>query len=210
MSTELLGEHAYTKDGVIGTIWIVSSPTKRFYTQGVASPPFVKKWDGAAGVACDDIAFTSSDRSAYVNNFPQDAGTRPPGPVLGLCFATGAFDFGPYNLLGTANGIFYDVYSVNLPGTQNGGASVPTVGKEGGKTRMKPSSPMASLTSTGGSVTTVDLATGQLNTVFGPHTLYGLPMIGVAISVSSYKTGNPQQNYASGFRLQSKRRITTP
>ena len=210
MSTELLGEHAHTKDGVIGTTWVVSVPTKRFYTQGDATPPFVRKWDIATGVACDDATFTSADRNAYVDRIPPDVGTRPPGPILGLCFATGALNFDPYNVYGTANGIFYDVFAVNRPGTQNGGSDVIIAGKEGGKTRLKPSSLSATLTSISGSVTTVDLATGQLNTVFGPHTLYGLPMIGVAFSQSSFKTGNPQQNYASGFRLQSTRRITTP
>jgi len=95
-------------------------------------------------------------------------------------------------------------------GNQNGGNYVDVPGKEGGKTRLRPSSPLARLIAASGSIAGVDAATGVVSVTTGPHTFYDLPMIGVALTQSSFRTGNPQQNYASGFRLQSTRRITSP
>ncbi len=216
MATELLGEHAYTADGVIGTTWLVTSPTKRFYTQVTPSAPFARAWDGTNGTACEDISFVSADRNAFIDTRVPDSGTRPPEPLKGFCFVSGTLSFGGVNqdggelLFGSLNTIRAGEFNAGRPGTQNGGNVVMFAGKEGGKTRLKPSSSLAALTSASGSVTSVDVATGQLTTVFGSHTLYGHPMIGVAVTQSSFKTGNPQQNYASGFRLQSIRRITTP
>ena len=210
MSLELLGEHAYTKDGIIGTTWIVSMPTKKFYTQSAATLPFSRAWDRNVGVACDAVIFRSFDRNAVIPVTSDDFGTRPPAPPAPtLCYSTVAVSFGGVTARGTEL-LFGSANALPFNGAQNLGSDVPSSGKEGGKTRLIPIFSAASLVSAGGSVTTVDAITGQLTTAFGPHTLYGLPMIGVAFTQSSFKLGNPQQNYASGFRLQSTRRITTP
>ena len=210
MSMELLGEHAYTRDGVIGTTWIVSMPTKKFYTQSIATTPFSGPWDRSVGMACDAVIFRSFDRNAVIPSVSDDFGTRPPSPPAPtLCYSTVAVSFGGVTAVGT-DLLFGSTNAFGVMGAQNLGNDVATPGKEGGKTRLIPIFSAASLASSSGSVTTVDAITGQPATTFGPHTLYGLPMIGVAFSQSSFKTGNPQQNFASGFRLQSTRRITTP
>ncbi len=215
MSTELTGEHAYTKDAIINTTWIVAAPSKKFYTQGVAVPPFVRPWNVNAGTACTDLTIASWDRNSYLDFFDGCGFLCPPGPPPpAMCYATNAVSFGGVTAkgkdltFGSGNLIFNGQQS--YIGIQNLGVDFSSVGKEGGKTRLMASLPESKLVAESGSVTSVDLATGQLTTVFGSHTLYGLPMIGVAFSQSSFKTGNPQQNYASGFRLQSTRRITTP
>ena len=215
MSTELLGEHAYTADAIIGTTWIFVAPTKGFYTQVVATPPFVRPWNMSSGSACTDLNVISADRNSYVGSFDGCGFVCPPAPPPpAICYAANAVSFGGVTVDGSdltfgSRNVMSNGYGYLL-GIQNGGGPVPSVGKEGGKTRLIASSPLSTLVSASGSVTTVDATTGQLITVYGPHTLYGLPMIGVAFSRSSFKTGNPQQNYASGFRPQSTRRITTP
>ena len=218
MSDELLGEHAYTVDSSIATTWVITAPTKRFYTQGIAARPFAYPWDGNKGAACTEVLLYSYDRNTTSPVGNVDCSLCPPlRPISerGICQAAAVLSFAGINAQGgdflfDSKHLIVDANLFAFMGAQNAGASVARAGREGGKTRVKPDSQSASLQATSGSITIVDLATGQLNTVFGPHTLYGLPMIGVAFSQSAFKTGNPQQNYASGFRLQSTRRITTP
>ncbi len=207
MSEQLMGEHAYTADATIATTWVVVTPTKRFYTQRNATAPFMRAWDAVAGTACDDATLSSTDRNAVVLSSPDEFSANPPRPPNeAMCFVAQVIGFG-YNetMFGAKN-----IYGRGFYATQSGGLDVATAGKEGGKTQEQPASPLARLVSLSGSVASVDPATGIVSVVPGPHTFYGLPMIGVAFSASSFKAGNPQQNFASGFRLNSTRRITTP
>ena len=50
--------------------------------------------------------------------------------------------------------------------------------------------------------------TGVAVTTTGPQTYFGLPTIGFVLAGSQYKTGNPQQNYASSYGLRFQRTIT--
>lgn len=211
MSEQLLGEHAYTLDGVIGTTWVIATPTKRFYTQGTATAPFASAWDPNAGLACDGIVLTSFDRDAYPEPPHDDFSARPQAPPnQGLCFLADALSFGGVTrdgkelTFGAKN-----IYGAGYVGTQNKGNGAFSAGQEGGKTRLRPSSPLAQLTSVSGSIVSVDPLTGAVSVSAGQHTFYGLPMISVAFTQSSFKVGNPQQNFASGYRLQSMRRITS-
>ena len=207
MSAQLMGEHAYTADATLATTWVVATPTKRFYTQGTVTAPFMRAWDAIAGSACDDATLSSTDRNAVLLPPPDEFSANPPRPPNpAMCFVAEVIGFG-YNeaMFGSKN-----IYGRGFYATQSGGLDVATAGKEGGKTQVQPASPLARLVSQSGTVASVDSATGVVLVVSGPHTFYGLPMIGVAFSASSFKAGNPQQNFASGFRLNSTRRITTP
>jgi hypothetical protein len=211
MTNQLLGEHAYTTDGVIGTTWVINMPTKRFYTQSAAAAPFGTAWASQTGTACDEVTLSSSDRDGVSLPGGDDFSARPPPPLfMGLCFTAqilgfGGSYFGRDAMFGSKN-----VYGAGYAAQQNGGWQVPIAGKEGGKTRLFPSAASAQLTATGGSVVSIDTVSGVVALTGGNHTFYGLPMVGVALSLSSFKTGNPQQNFASGFRLNSTRRITSP
>ena len=209
MNEHLLGEHAYTSDSSIGTTWVVTDPTKRFYTQGASAPPFSSAWNGSAGNACDEIELISSDRAGIVLDESTDFGVRPFRPLRALCFAAGTLNFGGVTTTGREL-IFNSTNSYAYSAGQDGGHFAVPVGMEGGKTRLTPKTSFALLTSISGSVISVDAVTGTASIAVGPHTFYGLPMIGVAFTQSSLKLGNPQQNYASGYRLQSTRRITSP
>ena len=209
MNEQLLGEHAYTSDSSIGTTWVVTDPTKRFYTQGASAPPFSSAWNGSAGNACDEIELISSDRAGIVLDESTDFGVRPFRPLRALCFAAGTLNFGGVTTTGREL-IFNSTNSYAYSAGQDGGHFAVPVGMEGGKTRLTPKTSFALLTSISGSVISVDAGTGTASIAVGPHTFYGLPMIGVAFTQSSLKLGNPQQNFASGYRLQSTRRITSP
>lgn len=215
MSNELLGEHAFTVEGTIGTSWVVVTPTKRFYTQGVVEAPFSHMWDGSVGASCDEIAILSYDREGY--SLPDDGCgyvCPPPPTPQGLCYSASILSFGglAYSggdiVFGSLNNINYGHFEFR--GAQNGGASVAVAGKEGGKTRLQVSSSVAQLVAVGGSIASIDQATDMVSLATGLHAFHGLPMIGVVFTQSSFRLGNPQQNFASGSRLQSTRRITTP
>ena len=215
MSAELLGEHAYTKDTTINTTWVVAAPSKRFYTQGKATPPFVRPWNGSTGQACTEITVASWDRNSYKDFFDGCGFLCPPAPPpAAVCYVTSVVSFGGVTFDGTdptfASGNVMTNSYLYYIGIQNYGADVPQVGKEGGKTRLIASLPQSTLVAESGSVTGFDATTGLVSTVTGPHTLYGLPMIGVAFTQSLFRVGNPQQNFASGYRLQSTRRVTSP
>lgn len=209
INEQLVGEHAFTADGTIGTTWVVASPTKRFYTQGDATAPYSQGWDGNFGVACDVTTHTSFDRDSIPRDESCGFPECPPASRPALCFAANTISFGGVASNGT-DLMFGSSNAIGYRGNQNGGDDVAVPGKEGGKTRLRPSSPLARLIAASGSIASVDPVTGVVSVTTGPHTLYGLPMIGVAFNQSSFRTGNPQQNYASGFRLQSTRRITSP
>jgi hypothetical protein len=211
MTNQLLGEHAYTIDGVIGTTWVMNTPTKRFYTQGVATPPFGAAWATQTGAACDEVMLYSTDRDGVTINFSDDFSARPPlPPFMGLCFTAQVLGFGGSYYGRDAMFGSKNIYGGGYAAQQNGGSLVITAGKEGGKTRLVPSAAGAQLASLSGSVASMDTLTGAVTLTSGKHTFYGLPMVGVVLSFSSFKTGNPQQNFASGFRLNSTRRITSP
>ncbi len=208
MTEQLMGEHAFTVDGTIATTWAIAMPTKRFYTQGIATEPYSKPWDGTTGTACDDMTLTSFDRESVLAD--ESCGfVCPPSRRRALCFGANALSFGGVNSAG-GDLTFGSTSTYGYVGNQNGGGAVVVPGKEGGKTRLRPSSPLARLIAASGSIASVDAVTGVVSVATGPHTFYGLPMIGVAFNQSSFRTGNPQQNYASGFRLQSTRRVTSP
>ncbi len=215
MNTELLGEHAHTLDQTINTTWVVAAPSKRFYTQGNAAPPFVRPWNGSTGQACTEITVASWDRNSYKDIFDGCGFVCPPAvPPAALCYATTVVSFGGVTFDGTdltfaSGNVMTNGYQSYI-GIQNYGAPALQAGKEGGKTRLIASLPQSMLVAESGSVTTVDASTGLVSTVFGSHTLYGLPMIGVAFTQSLFRVGNPQQNFASGYRLNSTRRITSP
>ena len=204
MTEQLRGEHAYTVDNTIATSWVITMPTKRFYTQSAAVAPFTSSWDTSNGSACEDIGLLSFDRESSPDSVDTcGLGVCPPPPRRALCAAATSVVSGTASLFGEGN-------AYGFAPIQNFGNSVTKAGKEGGRIVLTPSSTAAKFSSTTGQTAKIDAATGDVAISSGAHAFYGLPMIGLAFTQSSFKTGNPQQNYASGFRLQSTRRITTP
>jgi hypothetical protein len=209
MHDSVYGEYAFTKDGIIGTDWVVTMPTKREYVNSVtATPPFQRPWSTTEGISCDDVSLASTDREEYVGTTNDDFSPRPPGAKgNALCYEANVISFGGV----TATGASLTLGSLNDVGVspiQNQGADVLTAGKEGGWLELKFINPNAILVGAGETIVT----SGALATTSGviPQTYAGLPVVGFAISGASFKTGNPQQNYSNSYSLKASRKITSP
>ncbi len=206
MHDSVYGEYAFTKDGIIGTDWVVTMPTKREYVNSVAArPPFQRPWSTTDGIACDDVSLSSTDREEFVGSVNDDFSPKPPGAKgNALCYEANVISFGGV----TATGASLTLGSLNDVGVspiQNQGADVLTAGKEGGWLQLTFTNVNAVLVGSGETIVT----SGALATTSGiiPQTYVGLPVVGFAISGASFKTGNPQQNYSNSYSLKASRKI---
>ncbi|MEO7254027.1 MAG: hypothetical protein ABIZ64_07280 [Casimicrobium sp.] len=206
MHDNVYGEYAFTKDGIIGTDWVVTMPTKREYVNSVAAtPPFQRAWSTTEGISCDDVSLTSTDREEFVGTTNDDFSPRPPGAKgNALCYEANVISFGGVSGAGAS----LTLGSTNVVGIttiQNQGADVLTAGKEGGWLQLTFQNVNALLVGSGEVITTAGAAASTSGTV--SQTYYGLPVVGFAISGASFKTGNPQQNYSNSYSLKASRKI---
>lgn len=206
MHDNIYGEYAFTGDAVIGTDWVVTMPTKNQYVSSASVVrPFQNRWDSTNGVSCDDVTLTSTDREEFVGVTNDDFSPRPPAAKgNALCYEANVISFGGVSSAG-ASLVMGSTNDVGIKPVQNQGADVPTPGKEGGWLALNFAYVNAKMVGTG----TVTTTTGGTPTTSASanQTYYGLPVVGFAISGSSYKIGNPQQNYSNSYSLKFSRKI---
>jgi hypothetical protein len=206
MHDNVYGEYAFTEDGIVGTDWVITMPTKNQYvnTASVLSP-FQRVWDSKEGISCDDVILSSTDREEFVGVTNDDFSPRPPAARgNSLCYEANVISFGGVTAAGGSK-VLGSTNVVGINPIQNAGGSPTAVGKEGGWLQLTFTNPLATLvgvgtvtTTTGGAPTTSAAAT---------QTYFGLPVVGFAISSASFKTGNPQQNYSNSYSLKFSRKI---
>lgn len=200
MHSAVYGEYAYTTDKVIGTDWVITMPTKNQYVNATSVlPPFQSVYDRSSGTSCDDVTLLGYDREEVTSSSPDDFSPRPPSGKNQLCYEANVVSFGGTSSLASTN-------VANVNPIQNGGVEVMVAGKEGGWLELAFTAATAQLGTSSGTITTT--STGAPVTTTGPQTYFGLPTIGFVFSGSSYKTGNPQQNYSSSYGLRFQRTIT--
>ena len=200
MHSSVYGEYAFTKDNVIGTDWIITMPTKNQYVSATSViTPFQNAYSTSSGTSCDDVSLVGYDREEVTSSTPDDFSPRPPSGRNSLCYEANVVSFGGTSVLSSTN-------VANVNPIQNGGVEVLAAGKEGGWLELAFTAPTAQYGTSSGSITTT--GTGVAVTTTGPQTYFGLPTIGFVLAGSQYKTGNPQQNYASSYGLRFQRTIT--
>ena len=201
MHSAIYGEYAYTSDKVIGTDWVITMPTKNQYVTATSVlTPFQSPYNTSLGQSCDDVSLLAYDREEGTSTTPNDFSPLPPSGRNQLCYEANVVAFGGPSTLASTN-------SVSIPSPiQNGGLEVAVAGKEGGWLELGFTATTAQYGTPTGSITTT--STGVAVTTTGPQTYFGLPTIGFALSASSYKAGNPQQNYSSSYGLRFQRTIT--
>ena len=209
MHDNVYGEYAYTTDGVIGTDWIVTMPTKNQYVNFASTPvpPFQNIWDKTNGVSCDDVALNSTDREEFIGITNDDFSPRPPAAKgNSLCYEANVISFGGVSASG-ASLVTGSLNDVGIKPVQNQGLDVAVAGKEGGWLALSFTNPGAFIAGTGEIINT-SLSTGATTTGVGtPLTYFGLPVVGFAMSGAAFKTGNPQQNYSNSYSLKFSRKI---
>jgi len=206
MHDNVYGEYAFTADGVIGTDWVITMPTKNQYVNSATvARPFQRVWDTTAGISCDDVSLTSTDREEFVGVTNDDFSPRPPASKgNSLCYEANVISFGGVSSSG-ASLVLGSTNDVGITPVQNQGVAVATPGKEGGWLSLTFTNVNATLVGTGTVTTT---ATGTPTpSAAAAQTYFGLPVVGFAISSSAYKTGNPQQNYSNSYSLKFSRKI---
>jgi len=230
MRDRVMGEYAFTTDGVIGTDWIITMPTKRYHANSSTSnavytvpvPPFSVLWNGntgGAGTSCDTIGFTGVDR--------EEAGATAGGAIFSpappgssgsaLCYEANVISFGAL-ATDKASRVTSSVNFAGLGATaaiQNGGVSPIPVGKEGGWGRLTfPNGAMNTSQVTLGyaapnafnSTTAISLINVTQSTTSNT-TYFGLPIVGFVFSGAAYNAGNPAQNYSNSYHLVYGRKI---
>ena len=206
MHDNVYGEYAFTADGVIGTDWVITMPTKNQYVNSSsARQPFQRPWSTTDGISCDDVTLTSTDREEFIGSVNDDFSPRPPAARgNALCYEANVISFGGVSSTG-ASLVLSSTNDVGVKPVQNQGVDVATPGKEGGWLALTFIAPTARMVGSG----TVTTTTGGSPSTSGValQTYVGLPVVGFAISSSSYKTGNPQQNYSNSYSLKFSRKI---
>lgn len=199
MHSNVYGEYAFTKDNVIGTDWVITMPTKNQYVTATSvSTPFQSAYNTTSGTSCDDVSLIGYDREEVTSSTPDDFSPRPPSGRNSLCYEANVVTFGGTSALSSVN-------TANVNPIQNGGTDVLVAGKEGGWLELAFTATTAQYATATGSITTT--STGTPVTTTGPQTYVGLPTIGFVFAGSSYKLGNPQQNYSSSYGLRFQRTI---
>lgn len=225
MQAKVMNEYAHTGDGVIGTDWVMTMPTKRFYVNStVALPPFQSPWNGktskddfgvadtdreefsATSVSTDDFSPGPTGSAADCTGTSQNSSSIPLQTVVAsLCYEANVLGFGKIqssaksNVLGSTN--FFNLVTA----VQNSGNAVNAPGNEGGWAAV--TFPVTtsgahqlvanSANSATGATAVVNLAAPTAPAAqYGVVTYGGLPVIGFAI-VQAKKTGSDR--YASSY-----------
>ena len=208
LSSSINGEYAFTTNGVLSNVFVVTQPTKPYYVYSADPAPYQRPFTPSAGSACDDGSFTSTDREEFIGSPPDDF-SRPPGyvPPLQWCGTANVIGFSSYGgSIAAAPTAFDSPRSRRLSVVQNQGLPAP-LGREGGRIEMGATAPTAVLVPTSSFVFARSNATGELAWTPATHTYYGLPMIGFALSVAKYSAGSPQQNFGNLNALSTQRDI---
>jgi hypothetical protein len=166
MHQQIMNEFILDSGTKSGTDWVMTMPTKHFYTAngtGLASKLFQRNFNKTA-FACDDVSFEVFDREEFTA--PTSFSPPPPTQTTSLCYEATVGTFSNSHLLGSKN-------EVNAPvAFQNGWARIgfPLI----------PGAPNAHLLVNINNGTTVTTIGGGSATV-ASATYFGLPVIGFAV-----------------------------
>lgn len=211
MHSQVMGEYAFTSDGVIGTDWVLTMPTKREYvfinSVGRANTdPFENAWSTKLGISCDEVALNSTDREEYVGTAVDDFSPKPPGsPGNALCYEANVISFSA-DTAATSSSVLGSTNFAGIDPIQNAGATSVPLGKEGGWLDLSFVNPNAILASAGGQSISTLSATAQ--PIPGAHTYFGLPVIGFSVSDFVAGAGTATVNYNSSSGLRFSRSIS--
>lgn len=119
MADAVLNEFASDGVGAL-TSWIVTYPTKHFYTDGVAVNPFSNDFVANGGQSCDDISFTMYDREEKTVTVSTGNVFSPApngaGPAQ-LCYEANVITFNGANIFGSGtNRLDIDTTAVGTAG----------------------------------------------------------------------------------------------
>jgi hypothetical protein len=208
MHDKVMGEYAFTSDGVIGTDWVITMPTKREYVFNRApfTEPFQNSWSNKLGIACDDVSLGSTDREEFVGVTLDDFSPRPPqAPGNALCYEANVISFGAA-ASDTASSVLGSTNFAGISPVQNAGASTIPQGKEGGWLTVTFIDPSAVLGSSGGSA--ISTLSPAITPVSGSHTYRGLPVIGFSVSDYNGGASAAAANYNASGSLKFTRSIS--
>ena len=218
-TSSLYTEYAFSQDQVLNTLVMMTMPTKPYYV--LSDPlapslgPFASLWDKTLAQSCDNLGPSAYTREEITPSEPDDFGTRPPRPPSLVCAVA--------NPLISLTNLFYFVYgfpktddptffasplALGFMAIQNGGAAVPTPGKEGGWAEFAWTAFAARLQPLEAAVHRRNAA-GTLAWQPVKIAISGLPVIGFTLSQAAFQTGSPQQNYGDAVPLRSVKTIST-
>lgn len=222
MHAKVMNEYAHTGDGVIGTDWVLTMPTKRFYVNStVAIPPFQSPWNGKTSK--DDFGVADTDREEYsaTSVSTDDFSPGPTGSaadctgtssntssvplqsvVASLCYEANVLGFGKIQSSSKSNVLSSSNFFNLVTAVQNSGNAVNSPGAEGGWAAVTfpvigNAHKLVAAPANAGTTAVVNLAAPTAAAAqYGTVTYGGLPVIGFAI-VQAKKTGSDR--YASSY-----------
>jgi hypothetical protein len=207
MVDSLRGE--YARDGVFATDWVITAPTKPFYTNpgnsdftgftSGAMGPFAKVWDGATGLACSPVSRTAYDRETKLSVI---ATTPVPNATeTSLCWTSTVASFN--NASASTSSFLRSVNTMNFPVfTGSTSASGYATLSLNGDTSASSKLYLESLPS---SRITVGKSNVADQTLAGSIRFFGLPVIGVSIVAAKF--GNSTDNFNSSSSLAGRQSI---
>jgi hypothetical protein len=172
-----------------GTDWILTFPTKRFYTRnGTGSAPrlFQRNFNDGAG-ACDDVDLRIFDREEKTTSTPVTFSPPPPTPTTSICWEANIITFNNSNVLESKN-----VANINTA-NQNGWLRLGFIRSTSARFHT-----LANITNTTHVWGSSGFSTGLTKTYLG------LPVVGFAVQSFSNGTliiggGNVLANYGGNF-----------
>ena len=237
MHDKVMNEYSYLDTGTVGTDWVMTMPTKRFFVNGVSSAirPFQNIWNKQT--SRDDFNVADFDREEYsaTSTTNDDFSPRPVGEAAdctaqpsnqgnsllsvqaSLCYEANVLGFGKIvaspasqsNVLASKN--FFNLVTA----VQNQGKPITGgTNTEGGwATLTFPPGGAAGSQSyhmlpNAGETTIVDLTSTNAPATAQSVTYYGLPVVG--FSVSQVKTSSASTSFAAAFNHRYTKSITDP
>ena len=191
MSNTISNDYVTDPDINAATDWVVTMPTKRFFSVAPVSAPFTRAWDGTK--ACEAVGMEHWDREEAFTP-PEEEGFSPAPPQVdlpgfALCTEVSIVQFGDYSTLNGSNRITYGFPTNHVDGWA----------------RMS-FEPLASGLSTGDRELVGENLDTEADVAF-----IGLPVIGFA--AISYQNNAPVegssfgQNYSAGVTHKSEQLI---
>jgi hypothetical protein len=213
MVDSLRGE--YARDGVFSTDWVITAPTKPFYTnQGnsefigattATTGPFAKAWDRTTGVACTPVGRAAYDRETKVSTIA--TAPSPDMTETSLCWASTVASFN--NASTPTSSFLRSVNTMNFPVFAGSASASGYATLSLNAAAAVPSSAFY-LESLPSSRITVGQSNAADQTLVGPVRFFGLPVIGVSIVAAKFASGTGNFNSSSALAgKQSIVRVTT-
>ncbi len=225
MHAKVMNEYAHSDNGEIGTDWVMTMPTKRFYvnkTPTGVSRPFQSPWNQRT--SRDDFGVADTDREEYISSSvtTDDFSPGPTGtaadctatassqssqPLVtvaaSLCYEANVLGFGKIQSSAKSNVLSSSNFFNLVNAAQNSGAAVPTVNGSGGWAAITFPTIVGSTTAhmlpaPVGATQLINLAAPSAPTSLTNATYMGLPVIGFAI-VQAKKSGAGADRYASSY-----------